>query len=263
MPITPENPSVLEVRDLGIRFGGLQAVDSFHYRLKEGDLGGIIGPNGAGKTTIFNMLTGIYPPTSGEIFFRGENIVGKSIHDFTACGIARTFQNIRLFRELSALENIKIASHMRVRYGLFPALFRAPSVRRREDELEYECMALLDRLSLTQYAHSRASSLPYGIQRRLEIARALATSPRLLLLDEPAAGMNPQEVDRLAKTILWIRDEFKVTILLIEHHMQLVMNVCDHISVVNFGKLIAEGTPGEIRTNPAVIEAYLGKGGKF
>ncbi|MDR3265723.1 MAG: ABC transporter ATP-binding protein [Synergistaceae bacterium] len=255
--------SILEARNLGIRFGGLQAVDSFRYSLKEGDLGGIIGPNGAGKTTIFNMLTGIYPPTSGEIFFRGENIVGRPIHDFTARGIARTFQNIRLFKELSALDNIRIASHMRVRYGLFPALFRTSSVRRREDELEYECMSLLDRLSLTQYAHHRASSLPYGIQRRLEIARALATSPRLLLLDEPAAGMNPQEVDQLARTILWIRDEFRVTILLIEHHMQLVMNVCDHISVVNFGKLIAEGVPEEIKNNPAVIEAYLGKGGKL
>ena len=254
---------VLEVRNLGIRFGGLQAVDSFHYGLKEGDLGGIIGPNGAGKTTIFNMLTGIYPPTTGEIYFRGKNIVGESIHDFTAHGIARTFQNIRLFRELSALDNIKIASHLRVEYGLFSALFRTASARRRENELEEECMSLLDRLSMTQYARHKASSLPYGMQRRLEIARALATSPKLLLLDEPAAGMNPQEVDQLAKTILWIREEFEVTILLIEHHMQLVMNICDHVTVVNFGKIIAEGRPDDIKTNAAVIEAYLGKGGKF
>jgi branched-chain amino acid transport system ATP-binding protein len=254
---------VLEVHNLGIRFGGLQAVDDFHCLLKEGDLGGIIGPNGAGKTTIFNMLTGIYPPTTGEIFFQGRNIVGASIHDFTKYGIARTFQNIRLFKELSALENIKIACHMRVGYGLFPALFRTPFVRRREDELEEECMSLLDRLSLAQYAHHKAGNLPYGVQRRLEIARALATSPRLLLLDEPAAGMNPQEVDQLAKMILWIRDEFRVTLLLIEHHMQLVMNVCDFIIVVNFGRLIAEGKPEEIRINSAVIEAYLGKGGEF
>ncbi|MDR1875074.1 MAG: ABC transporter ATP-binding protein [Synergistaceae bacterium] len=254
---------ILEIHNLGVRFGGLQAVDAFHYVLQEGDLGGIIGPNGAGKTTIFNMLTGIYPPTTGEIFFRGKNIVGAPIHDFTRYGIARTFQNIRLFKELSALENIRIARHMSVNYGLFSALFRRPSVQRRESELEEECMSLLDRLSLAQYAHHKASSLPYGVQRRLELARALATSPGLLLLDEPAAGMNPQEVDQLSKTILWIRDEFRVTILLIEHHMQLVMNICDHITVVNFGKLIAEGKPEEIRVNAAVIEAYLGKGGKF
>jgi branched-chain amino acid transport system ATP-binding protein len=251
---------LLEIRGLGIRFGGLRAVDSFHFALEEGRIGGIIGPNGAGKTTIFNMLTGIYRPTEGEIFFDGEKISGP-IHDFAARGIARTFQNIRLFKELSVIENIKIARHLKVRYGLFQTLFRTAAVREREAELEEECMALLDRLSLAQYAHRKAGGLPYGIQRRIEIARALAASPRLLLLDEPAAGMNPQEVEQLSKTIRWILDEFKVTILLIEHHMQLVMAICDHISVVNFGRLIAEGVPGEIRANRAVIEAYLGKGG--
>lgn len=255
--------TLLEVRDLGIRFGGLQAVDSFHYTLKKGELGGIIGPNGAGKTTIFNMLTGIYPPTTGEIYFEGKSVVGESIHGFSERGIARTFQNIRLFKELSVLENIKIASHMRVKYGLFPALFRTAAVRRRENELEEECLFLLERLSLSSYAAHKASSLPYGVQRKLELARALATSPKLLLLDEPAAGMNPQEVDQLSRTIRWVLDEFKVTILLIEHHMPLVMSICDHITVVNFGKLIAEGRPDEIKTNKTVIEAYLGKGGEF
>ena len=254
---------LLNVRDLGIRFGGLQALDSFHYNLGEGELGGIIGPNGAGKTTIFNMLTGIYPPTTGEIFLQGDNIVGLSIHDFAAKGIARTFQNIRLFKDLTALENVKIASHMRIRYGVFSALFRSPEVRRRENELEEESYSLLERLSLAQYASHKAISLPYGLQRKLEIARALATGPKLLLLDEPAAGMNPQEVDHLSQTIKWIRDEFKVTILLIEHHMQLVMGICDHVTVVNFGKLIAEGKPEEIKRNPAVIDAYLGKGEEF
>jgi branched-chain amino acid transport system ATP-binding protein len=259
-PASGAGRPLLEIRGLGIRFGGLQAVDSFRFVLEEGRIGGIIGPNGAGKTTIFNMLTGIYRPTAGEIFFDGKKISGP-IHDFAACGIARTFQNIRLFKELSVIENIKIARHLKVRYGLLQALLRTSAVRRKEWELERECMELLDRLSLAQYARRKAGGLPYGIQRRIEIARALAASPRLLLLDEPAAGMNPQEVEQLSKTLRWILDEFKVTILLIEHHMQLVMAICDHISVVNFGKLIAEGVPEEIRTNPAVIEAYLGKGG--
>jgi branched-chain amino acid transport system ATP-binding protein len=259
-PANETRPLLLEVRDLGIRFGGLRAVDSFCFVLEEGRIGGIIGPNGAGKTTIFNMLTGIYRPTEGEIFFGGKKISGP-IHDFAARGIARTFQNIRLFKELSVIENIKIARHLKIRYGLLQALLRTSAVRRREGELEEECMELLARLSLSRYAHRKAGGLPYGIQRRIEIARALAASPRLLLLDEPAAGMNPQEVDQLSKTLRWILDEFKVTILLIEHHMQLVMAICDRITVVNFGRLIAEGTPGEIRTNRAVVEAYLGKGG--
>ena len=255
-----EPQPLLEIRGLGIRFGGLQAVDSFHFTLEEGQIGGIIGPNGAGKTTIFNMLTGIYRPTEGEIFFGGKKISGP-IHGFAARGIARTFQNIRLFKELSVIENIKIARHLKVRYGLFQALLRTSAVRVREQELEEESMELLGRLSLSQYAHRKAGGLPYGIQRRVEIARALAVSPRLLLLDEPAAGMNPQEVEQLSKTFRWILGEFKVTILLIEHHMRLVMAVCDRVTVVNFGKLIAEGTPEEIRTNRTVIEAYLGKGG--
>jgi branched-chain amino acid transport system ATP-binding protein len=259
-PAGGANHPLLEIRGLGIRFGGLQAVDSFHFTLEEGQIGGIIGPNGAGKTTIFNMLTGIYRPTEGEIFFDGKKLSGP-IHSFAACGIARTFQNIRLFKELSVIENIKIARHLKIHYSLLQALLRTSAVRRREWELEEECIELLDRLSLSQYARRKAGSLPYGIQRRVEIARALTASPRLLLLDEPAAGMNPQEVEQLSKTLRWILDEFKVTILLIEHHMQLVMAICDHITVVNFGRLIAEGVPEEIKANRTVIEAYLGKGG--
>lgn len=253
----------LKIQNLGIRFGGLQAVDSFNYALYEGELGGIIGPNGAGKTTIFNMLTGIYTPTNGEIYFRGTNLVGLSIHGFAGKGIARTFQNIRLFKDLTVLENVKIAYHMRIRYNVFSALFRLSPVRKREKELESECLLLLEKLSLAQYAYLKAKNLPYGLQRKLEIARALATGPALLLLDEPAAGMNPQEVDQLCKTIQWIRNEFNLTVLLIEHHMQLVMSICDHVSVVNFGKLIAEGKTEEIKNNQAVIEAYLGKGEEF
>jgi len=254
------NAPLLEVQKLGIHFGGLRAVDDFHYTLNAGELGGIIGPNGAGKTTIFNMLTGIYRPTEGNIIFEGKNIVGESIHGFSSHGIARTFQNIRLFKDLTVLDNIKIAFHMRIHYSVFASVFRTASVEKREVELERQSMELLERLSLAEFSHLLARNLPYGIQRKLEIARALATGPRLLLLDEPAAGMNPQEVDQLAQTIRWILETFKVTILLIEHHMQLVMSICDHVTVVNFGKLIAEGTPDEIKNNPTVIEAYLGKG---
>ena len=254
---------LLEVGKLGIRFGGLQAVEDFDLRLQPGELYGIIGPNGAGKTTVFNMLTGIYKPTTGSIIFKGEGMVGKKIHDYTGRGIARTFQNIRLFKNLSVLDNIKIALHQRIEYGLAAAFFRTPAMACREEEVEAESLKLLKRLGLIDTIHHRAASLPYGLQRRLEIARALATSPELLLLDEPAAGMNPQEVARLSEDIRWIKEEFGLTILLIEHHMALVMEICDRLTVMNFGKTIAEGAPEIIKNDRTVIEAYLGKGGKF
>jgi branched-chain amino acid transport system ATP-binding protein len=254
---------LLDVTGLSISFGGLKAVSDFSLHLEEGEMVGLIGPNGAGKTTIFNMLTGIYRPTEGDIRFRGESLVGHKTHDFTVRGIARTFQNIRLFNNLTALDNIKIARHPRITYGLTSAFLRLPRTAAREEEVENECFSLLERLGLAEYADVQAKNLPYGVQRRLEIARALATEPELLLLDEPAAGMNPQEVDRLSENIRWIKKEFGVTVLLIEHHMQLVMEICERLLVVNFGQTIAEGLPEEIRNNKFVIEAYLGKGGKF
>ncbi|MDR1732002.1 MAG: ABC transporter ATP-binding protein [Synergistaceae bacterium] len=258
------NPTpLLEVENLGIHFGGLQAVAGFGLLMNEGDLKGIIGPNGAGKTTVFNMLTGIYAPSEGSIKIRGESIAGKKIHEVTHCGIARTFQNIRLFQQLSVLDNLKIARHSSVQYSFWASLCHGPEVREEERAIEEEGLALLERLGMKDLARVRAGGLPYGMQRRLEIARALATKPSLLLLDEPAAGMNPQEVDHLAETILWVKKEFQVTILLIEHHMKLVMEICDHITVMNFGKTIAEGPPDRIKTDPTVIEAYLGKGGTF
>lgn len=252
---------ILTVRGLAMTFGGLKAVQDFKLTMMEGDLFGLIGPNGAGKTTVFNMLTGLYRPTAGDILFQESEMVGRTPHDHTLSGIARTFQNIRLFNNLTALENIKIARHSQIKYGLLPAFLRSAEVRRTEENLENEGLELLSRLNLAKFADVQAKNLPYGVQRRLEIARALATGPKLLLLDEPAAGMNPQEVDSLAVTIRWIKDAFNVTILLIEHHMALVMEICERITVMNFGQVIAEGRPDQIKNDKTVVEAYLGKGG--
>jgi branched-chain amino acid transport system ATP-binding protein len=249
---------LLELRGMGIRFGGLRAVAGLDLRLPEGSLHGLIGPNGAGKTTVFNLVTGIYQPTEGDILLEGRSLLGQNPARVAAAGIGRTFQNIRLFAGLSVLENVLVGRHRHLRSGLLDAVLRTPRYHRVEAEADAECRALLDTFGLLRVADQPADSLAYGMRRRLEIARALATRPRLLLLDEPAAGMNPSEADELMHLIRWVRDTFGVTILLIEHHMPVVMGICERITVLDHGARIAEGTPPEIRRDPTVIEAYLG-----
>ena len=249
---------LLRAEHVSMVFGGLKAVSNFNLHLNKGELVGLIGPNGAGKTTAFNMLTGVYRPTTGCITFAGKSIVGLPPYEVTQRGIARTFQNIRLFSELTVLENVKIAFHFHVKYGLIEAVLRVGRYFREEQEIEEEAMELLRIFHLEDKADEVAKNLPYGAQRRLEIARALAAKPKLLLLDEPAAGMNPQETHELMEMIRWIRREFALTILLIEHDMSLVMGICERIYVLEYGEILAEGTPKEIKANPEVIRAYLG-----
>ena len=250
---------VLDVRNLGIDFGGLTAVDSFNITIGPTEISGLIGPNGAGKTTIFNLLTGVYQPTRGSVLINGIDIKGMPTHKVNKLGIARTFQNIRLFTDMTALDNVKVGMHNEIKCSFLSSLLHLPSYYKAEKAANRKAMELLEFMGLADVADVKAGALPYGVQRRLEIVRALGTNPSIILLDEPAAGMNPSETAELMHQIRRIRDTFHIAIFLIEHDMNLVMNVCEAIAVVNYGRLIAKGTPEEIRANPAVIEAYLGK----
>ena len=249
---------VLDVQELGIDFGGLTAVNDLNLQVFDGEIVGLIGPNGAGKTTVFNLLTKVYKPTRGKIVFDGKDTAGKSVVDINKAGIARTFQNIRLFGALTVLDNVKTGFHNVMPYSPITAMLRLPKYYAAEREIDEKARDLLKILELDRFADVTASNLPYGAQRRLEIARALATNPKLLLLDEPAAGMNPQETAELMDMIRFVREHFGIAILLIEHDMKLVMGICERITVLNYGMMLAQGTPEEIQSNPEVIKAYLG-----
>lgn len=251
--------AILEAKSIGIQFGGLKAVDSFDLEIYEDEIVGLIGPNGAGKTTTFNMLTGVYVPTSGDITINGESVVGLKPYQIVRKGIARTFQNIRLFENLSVIDNVKVAFQKNMTYSIVSAILKLPKYWAEEREVDAKARELLAIFGMEDLANVTAKNLPYGKQRKLEIARALATDPKILMLDEPAAGMNPQETKELMESIALIKEKFKVSILLIEHDMNLVMGICERLVVLNYGTMLAKGTPEEIKQNPEVIKAYLGE----
>ncbi len=250
---------VLEARHLGIEFGGLKAVEDFNLTIGKTEIAGLIGPNGAGKTTVFNLLTKVYQPTTGTVLIDGKDTAGMNTVQANKLGIARTFQNIRLFGNMTVEENVRIGLHNQIKYGMFSGIFRLPAYWRQERRQHEQALDLLSIFDMQDMAPAKAGSLPYGAQRRLEIVRALATNPSLLLLDEPAAGMNPHETEELMENIIKIRDKFQIAVMLIEHDMHLVMGICEGICVLNYGRIIAKGTAEEIQSNPTVIEAYLGK----
>lgn len=250
--------ALLETKNLGISFGGLRAVNAFDISVEKGQLYGLIGPNGAGKTTIFNLLTGVYQPDEGAILLDGVNLTGKKTIDICKAGIARTFQNIRLFGDMPVLDNVKAGLHNHYPYSTLEGILRLPRYHKVEKEMNAKAMELLEVFGLEEYADYKAENLPYGQQRKLEIARAMATEPKLLLLDEPAAGMNPNETKELMDTIRFVRDRFDMTILLIEHDMKLVSGICEKLTVLNFGEVLAQGDTQEVLNNPEVITAYLG-----
>ena len=251
--------NMLDVTHLSISFGGLKAVDDFHINVKKGQLYGLIGPNGAGKTTIFNLLTGVYKPNAGSIVLNGNNITGKRSIDINKAGVARTFQNIRLFKDLTVLDNVKVGLHNNNPYSTIEGILRLPRYHKVERKMDERVIELLKVFDLDKYCHYNASNLPYGQQRKLEIARALATGPKLLLLDEPAAGMNPNETAELMDTIRFVRDNFDMTILLIEHDMKLVSGICEELTVLNFGQVLCQGETAAVLNDPEVIKAYLGE----
>ena len=253
-----DKPPILETHHLGIDFGGLHAVDDFNFTIGKTEIAGLIGPNGAGKTTVFNLLTKVYQPTRGVIMINGEDTAGKTTPQISKMGVARTFQNIRLFSNMTVEDNVKVGLHNQMKYSAASGVLRLPAFWKKEKQAHEKAMELLSIFGMDNMHNWKAGSLPYGAQRRLEIVRALATNPSLLLLDEPAAGMNPAETAELMENIVRIRDEFKIAVLLIEHDMKLVMGICEGICVLNFGKIIAKGTAEQIQSDPVVIEAYLG-----
>ncbi|MCF6239110.1 MAG: ABC transporter ATP-binding protein [Candidatus Marinimicrobia bacterium] len=256
--LKPDVQPVLEIKNLIQQFGGLKAVSDFNVHLEPGELIGLIGPNGAGKTTVFNLVSGFYQPTSGEILINGVNTAGLKPHKVTALGVARTFQNIRLWNDMTVLDNIRVAQHGKLPYGFFHAIARSTRYQSCERQIEEDARELLQVFDLQDFADEFPKNLPYGTQRKLEIARALSSKPTLLLLDEPAAGLNSSDVKELIRLIRWIYEQFDVTIWMIEHHMDVMMELCTYIKVIDFGETIAEGVPEEIRNHPAVITAYLG-----